>query len=212
VRKKYFRVNTRYLSDFSSDKVVVEMTTKKDMILGIKKLHELVNEIKLVENLCDRELNNPEGAGFDLRLGEVYELSGDGFLGVEERNTPAINLLAKYEEGKDEKDNCFIFEPGKYYLVKTIEKVNLPTTLSGVIFPRTTMFRSGIGLFNGVVQPGYSGELTFGVCNLGKSNIKVSFGARVVHITFHEVLGEGNQYRGQWQGGRVATNGSEIQV
>jgi len=93
-----------------------------------------------------------------------------------------------------------------------MEKVNLPTTLTGVIFPRTTLFRSGLGLFNGVVQPGYCGELTFGICNLGKSNIKVSFGARVVHITFHEVLGEGNQYRGQWQGGRVATEGLETQV
>ncbi len=182
------------------------------MIIGIKKLHELVSNARLVENLCDREMNNPEGAGFDLRLGEVYELEGPGFLGVEERDTPKINLVAKFEDGKDEKENFFVFEPGKYYLVKTIEKVNLPVTLSGVIFPRTTLFRSGLGLFNGVVQPGYSGELTFGICNLGKSNIKVSFGARVVHITFHEVLGEGNQYRGQWQGGRVATEGKETQV
>jgi deoxycytidine triphosphate deaminase len=187
------------------------------MILGIKKLHELVKEIKLVENLCEREMNNPEGAGFDLRLGEVYELEGDGFLGVEERQTPNIKLVAKANtlslpEGELEGVGDFIFEPGKYYLIKTIEKVNLPINLSGIIFPRTTMFRSGLGLFNGVVQPGYSGELTFGICNLGKSNIKVSFGARVVHITFHEVLGEGNQYRGQWQGGRVATDGSEKQV
>jgi hypothetical protein len=65
------------------------------MILGIKKLHELVKEIKLVENLCDRETNNPEGAGFDLRLGEVYDLEGEGFLGVEERQTPNIKLVAK---------------------------------------------------------------------------------------------------------------------
>jgi len=177
------------------------------MILGIKKLHELVRDIKLVENLCDREMNNPEGAGFDLRLGEVYELEGDGFLGVEERDTPKINLVAKQGEA-----DFFTFQPQKYYLVKTMEKVNLPTTLSGIIFPRTTMFRSGLGLFNGVVQPGYSGELTFGVCNLGKSNIKISFGARIAHITFHEVLGQGNQYRGQWQGGRVATNGKETQI
>jgi deoxycytidine triphosphate deaminase len=182
------------------------------MIIGIKKLHELVKEIKLVENLCDREMNNPEGAGFDLRLGEIYELSGDGFLGVEERDTPKINLVAKNEPEKGEAENFFIFEPGKYYLVKTMEKVNLPVTLSGIIFPRTTMFRSGLGLFNGIVQPGYSGELTFGLCNLGKSNIKISFGARIVHITFHEVLGEGNEYRGQWQGGRVATDGKETQI
>ena len=182
------------------------------MILGIQELHRLVREQNLVENLCERETNNPEGAGFDLRLGEIYELAGDGFLGVEERQTPDIKLVAKYDSSKPEAEDFFIFEPGKYYLIKTMEKVNLPVNLSGVIFPRTTMFRSGLGLFNGVVQPGYCGELTFGVCNLGKSNIKISFGARVVHITFHEVFGEGNQYRGQWQGGRVSTGGKEVQV
>jgi len=192
------------------------------MILGIKKLHELVDEIKLVENLCDREQNNPEGAGFDLRMAEVYSVEGDGFLGVEERDTPKVTLIAKNDETKmnsssaeasaDKGENSFVFEPGKYYLIKTMESVNLPTTVTGIIFPRTTLFRSGLGLFNGVVQPGYSGELTFGICNLGQSNIRVSFGARVVHITFHEVLGEGNQYRGQWQGGRVATDGQEVQV
>jgi deoxycytidine triphosphate deaminase len=192
------------------------------MILGIKKLHELVKEIKLVEGLCDREMNNPEGAGFDLRLGEVFELEGDGFLGVEERQTPTAKSVAKANpncaEGfeikgvADETEDAFIFAPGKYYLIKTMEKVNLPTTLSGVVFPRTTMFRSGLGMFNGIVQPGYSGELTFGVCNLGSSNIKISFGARVAHITFHEVLGEGNQYKGQWQGGRVSADKIETQI
>lgn len=182
------------------------------MILGIKKLHELVNKIKLVEGLCERELNNPEGAGFDLRLGAVYALKGNGFLGVSERQTPASELLAENEAGRSEEDNCFIFKPGQYHLIKTMEKVNLPTAVSGIIFPRTTMFRSGLALFNGVVQPGYSGELTFGVCNLGQQEIKISFGARIVHITFHEVLGDGNQYRGQWQGGRVSTEEKETQI
>jgi len=182
------------------------------MILGIEKLHQLVKKINLVEKLCQRELDNPEGAGFDLRLGEVYELNGEGFLGIEERQTPDIKLLAKYEPGLDEAENFFIFKPEKYYLIKTIEKVNLPTTLSGIIFPRTTLFRSGLALFNGLVQPGYQGELTFGLANFGQSDIKISFGARIVHITFHEVLGQGNQYKGQWQGGRVATDGQETQV
>lgn len=182
------------------------------MILGIKKLHELVETNNLVENLCDREKNNPEGAGFDLRLSEVYEVEGSGFLGIENRDTPNVNLIAKHDETKDEEENSFMFKPGEYYLIKTMEKVNLPTTLSGIILPRTTLFRSGLVLANGIVQPGYSGELTFGLCNMGKSNIRIAFGARVVHITFHEVLGEGNQYRGQWQGGRVATEGEEIQV
>jgi len=182
------------------------------MILGIRTLHELVKKDNLVENLCDREKNSPEGAGFDLRLGEIYEIEGEGFLGIEERDTPNIKLLGSFNEEKNEKENYFIFNPGKYYLIKTIEKVNLPTHLSGIIFPRTTLFRSGLGLFNGLVQPGYSGELTFGICNFGNSDIKISFGARVVHITFQQVLGAGNQYKGQWQGGRVSTEGSEKQI
>jgi deoxycytidine triphosphate deaminase len=179
------------------------------MILGIKELHRLVDEQKLVENLCEREMNNPEGAGFDFRMGEVFEIKGEGFLGVEERKTPETKSVAKFEEGKI---NSFVFEPGKYYLIQTMERVNLPLDLMAVIFPRTTLFRSGMALFNGQVAPGYCGELTFGLCNLGKSNIKIDLGARVVHITFHQVFGEGNEYRGQWQGGRVSTDGKETQI
>lgn len=179
------------------------------MILGVKDLQKLVKENKLVENLSERELSNPEGAGYDLRVGEVFELKGEGFLGIEERNTPEVMSIAKFNPSKEE---SFVFEAGKYYLVKTIEKVNLPADISGIIFSRTTLFRSGLALFNGIVQPGYCGELTFGICNLGKSNIKVSLGARVVHITFHEVSGAGNAYRGQWQGGRVSTAGKEKQI
>ncbi len=182
------------------------------MILGIKELHRLVKEKKLVENLCQREKENPEGAGFDLRLGEVYELEGEGFLGIEERDTPQAKLVGKANLDHLQEEDFFIFKPGKYHLIKTIERVNLPTHLSGIILPRTTLFRSGLGLFNGIVQPGYQGELTFGLCNLGPSPVKIAFGARVVHITFHEVLGKGNQYRGQWQGGRVSTQGREKQV
>lgn len=179
------------------------------MILGIKDLQQLVKERKLVEGLSDREINNPEGAGFDLRLGEVYELIGEGFLGIEERTTPEVKSIAKFDPTKE---IHFTFEPDKYYLVKTIEKVNLPDNISGIIFSRTTLFRSGLALFNGIVQPGYCGELTFGLCNLGKSNIRISLGARIVHITFHEISGLGSAYRGQWQGGRVSTKGKEKQV
>ena len=93
-----------------------------------------------------------------------------------------------------------------------MEKINLPKNLSGIIFPRSTMFRSGLSMFNGIAHPGYSGEFTFGVANLSQSNIKISFGARIAHITFHEVLGEGNEYRGQWMGGRVSTKGQETQI
>src|SRR6185369_95684 len=108
------------------------------MVLGPKALLQLVKKIKLVENLSERELTNPEGAGFDLRLGEVYKISGKAFLGVTERHTANIKLVKKYQEGKTV---SLIIKPGAFFLVKTIEDVNMPSDLTASITPRSTTYR-----------------------------------------------------------------------
>lgn len=179
------------------------------MVLGIKKLHQLVEEEKLVERLSKRELENPEGAGFDLRIGEIYEISGKGFLGVEERETPDMTLVATYKEGERMKVSL---KPHTYYLMKTIESVNMPEDLLAIMTPRSTLFRSGVYLFGGQVPPGYKGGLSMGLCNFRDEEFYLEMGARVVHIMFFEVKGKGNLYRGQWQGGRVTTGEKEQQV
>ncbi len=179
------------------------------MILGIDKLHKLVKTNKLVDGLCERELNNPEGAGFDLRLGEIYELKGKGFLGVDERKTPEVKLLAKYEEGKKK---SFIFRPDRYYLMKTVEKVNTPKNILILFRPRSTLYRSGMTIFTGNASPGYCGELTFGVVNLGSFPVEIELGARVAHAMFYKIEGKTNLYRGQWHGGRVNAKKKEKQV
>src|SRR5471030_3053226 len=100
------------------------------MILGPKKLLQLVKSKKLVENLSDRELTNPEGAGFDLRLGEIYKISGKALLGEIHRRTPSISLVASYN---DHKTKSMKFRPGDFFLVKTIESVNMPDNLTAHI-------------------------------------------------------------------------------
>lgn len=179
------------------------------MILGPKALLELVEKEKIVENLSERELTNPEGAGFDLRLGQVYKISGDAFLGETERKTADIELIQEYKEGEK---RTIVIKPGDYLLVSTIEKVNIPLWLTVNFKPRTTTFRSGLFLRTGNGAPGYSGILTFGLKNEGPIEVTIEMGARFVHAQFEEVLGEGNQYRGQWQGGRVAATKKEVQV
>lgn len=179
------------------------------MILGPKLLLKLVKTKKLVEGLSERELTNPEGTGFDLRLGEAYEISGTAFLGETHRKTPDVKLIKKYDQ---KKAYSLKIKPGDFYLVKTIEKINLPIDLSAVIIPRTTTFRSGIFIRTGPIQPGYSGELTFGLKNEGPVAVEIEMGARFVHLIFHEIKGQGSKYRGQWQGGRVTTKKKEKQV
>ena len=179
------------------------------MILGPKLLLELVKKQKLVENLAERELTNPEGAGFDLRIGEVYKISGDAFLGETERKTPEVEVVEKYVEGEKRK---FTFQPGDFYLVKTLESVNMPQNLTANMKPRSTTFRSGIFIRTGNIPPGYCGGLTFGLKNEGPVLVTIEMGARIIHVQFEEVAGGGNMYRGQWQGGRVTTTKKETQV
>lgn len=179
------------------------------MILGPKTLLNLVKTKKLVEGLSERELTNPEGAGFDLRLGEVYKISGDAFLGETERKTADIKLMKEYKEGEK---RTIKIKPGDYFLVTTIESVNTPLDLTINFKPRTTTFRSGLFLRTGNVAPGYKGKLTFGLKNEGPITVTIEMGARFVHAQFEQVLGEGNHYRGQWQGGRVSAKKREVQV
>jgi deoxycytidine triphosphate deaminase len=207
------------------------------MILGPKKLLQLVKTKKLVEGLSERELTNPEGAGFDLRLGEVYKIKGEAFLGETHRKTPEIELVASYENYENvEKEinqpiaasrgrgykreaklskihtKSVTIKPGDFFLVKTIESVNMPANLTASITPRSTTYRSGLFIRTGNVPPGYCGGLIFGLKNEGPITVEIEMGARIVHIQFSEVKGGGSLYRGQWQGGRVTTRKKEKQV
>lgn len=177
------------------------------MVLGPRDLLKLVKTKKLVENLSERELTNPEGAGFDLRLGEVYKVSGSAFLGETHRKTADIKLIKVYKKNKSIK-----IKPGDFFLVKTIESVNMPQNLTASITPRSTTYRSGLYLRTGNVPPGYCGGLIFGLKNEGPITVEIEMGARFVHIQFSEVKGGGNMYRGQWQGGRVTARKKEKQV
>lgn len=179
------------------------------MILGPKILLKLVKTKRLVENLSDRELTLPEGAGFDLRLGEVYKISGDAFLGEVHRKTAEIELVKKFN---NKKKGSVKIKPGDFFLVKTMESVNMPIYLTASITPRSTTYRSGLFLRTGNVPPGYCGGLIFGLKNEGPITVEIEMGSRIVHIQFSEVKGGGSMYRGQWQGGRVTARKKEKQV
>ncbi len=180
------------------------------MIIGPQKLLELVKKQKLVSKLSERELTNPEGAGFDLRIGEVHKISGGtAFLGEEERQTPEIETVLRYSKTKK---NAITIFPNEFYLVTTIESVNLPKDITANFKPRTTTFRSGLFLRTGNVAPGYKGPLSFAIKNEGPLPVTIEMGARIVHIQFFWVDGGGSMYRGQWQGGRVAATKKEKQV
>lgn len=179
------------------------------MIIGFDYLLPRVRNNEIISNLAERELNNPEGAGFDLRADEIYRIKSAGFVGVTERETSEIELVGKYH--CDETVEVTL-EPNEYYLVKIIEEICLDSDMVGFFHPRSTLFRSGVVLQTGVQAPGYKGCPTFGIHVAGKYPFRLEMGARVAHINILRIDGDSSNYRGQWQGGRVTTEGKEDQV
>ncbi|MFH0961796.1 MAG: hypothetical protein V1820_03875 [archaeon] len=188
------------------------------MILTAKRILELNEKHKLIEGLSERELKNPEGVGFDLRAGEVYKLSGEGFLGVAERRSPEIVKIADI---KTDGNKVVVMAPGDYFLVKTVEQVHAPAEKIVVeegkppvhlmihIYPRSTLHRCGVYLMGTKTDPGYKGELTFAIANLGGAPFRFELGARMLGVVFKQAVGDLHRaYDGQWKGGRVSTGGT----
>lgn len=160
----------------------------------------------MLTGLGERDANNPEGAGLDLRLGRLAELKGDGRLGVSRRHTPEATPLTP------DSDDAYVLRPNHYYVATTIEVLQMPSDVAALVVARSTLYRSAVMLSAGLVAPGYSGEISVGLYNAGDSSFLIERGARFIHLTFMSIEGVSSLYRGQWQGGRVDAPESEEQV
>ena len=181
-------------------------------VLGIQEVYARIKEEKLIEGLGGRDLDNPEGTGVDLRLGAVHIITeGGAFIEADTDTSLGKRKGVKTKELATEDLQEVLIEPGTYYLVQTRETVNVPLDLMLTIYPRTSLFRSGLILVASKADPGYSGPLTFGLTNESKFPVTLQIGARICNAVFYTIEGESIAYRGQHQGGRISF-GEETQV
>jgi len=181
----------------------------------------------LIENADPEQLEpgEMEGGQYDLRVIEVRRAlkSEQGVLiGQTERRTLKTEEEPRVVFGRGSDNSGWELYFGHYYLIKTVEIINMPVTLRGIIEPRTTTFRSAAHLWleeeerplthllHGGVVPGYQGQLTFGLRLLLDVPFRLEFKARVASIAFAEMEAEEPcGYSGVWQGGRVSTEGQK---
>lgn len=187
-------------------------------VLGLDQVLKRIKKEKLIENLGERDLNNPEGVGLDLRLGAIHQIIGGGAFievdkekGLGKRKGVKTKQLVQFKIGAKTQKHL-ILKPGKYYLVQTLESLNTPDDLMPAIHPRSSLFRAGLSLLATKIDPGYQGFLTFGLVNLSPFGVRLQMGARICNIVFHQIKGKTVKYRGQHQGGRISPKKTERQV
>ncbi|MEI6292470.1 MAG: dCTP deaminase [Methanomicrobiales archaeon] len=88
---------------------------------------------------------------------------------------------------------------GSCSLVPTLEWVELPVDLAATLRCRSSFGRKGIMIGAGFVDPGFRGQLTLCLVNMGAEDVPLVQNNRVVQMIIHEVKGGNRLYDGRYQ-------------
>ncbi len=158
------------------------------MILSDRDIRKRLEDGDLaVEPLADPELQI-QPASVDLRLGRE-------FLEFRRTNIPYIHPDSEREideyvdETVVEEGEEFILHPGDFVLGTTRERVEVPADLIAHVQGRSSMGRLAIVIHAtaGIVDPGYCGQITLELSNLGTAPVALTAGMRISQVIFTEL-------------------------
>ncbi len=93
----------------------------------------------------------------------------------------------------------FVLPPRVCTLVNTLERVELPHDLAATLRCRSSFGRRGVMVTAGFVDPGFRGQLTLCLVNMGSEHLTIRKYERVVQMIFHQVLDGQSAYCGRYQ-------------
>jgi dCTP deaminase len=80
-----------------------------------------------------------------------------------------------------------------------LEWVEIPADLAATLRTRSSYGRRGVMVTAGFVDPGFRGQLTLGLVNMGAESLKINKGDRVVQMILHQVTRGNELYQGRYQ-------------
>jgi dCTP deaminase len=173
------------------------------MILSDADIRRRLDEGSLViEPLADPELQI-QPASVDLRLGPE-------FLEFQRTNIPCIHPgsedeVADYvaETVVDEGDD-FVLHPGDFVLGTTTERVEIPPDLIAHVEGRSSLGRLAIVVHAtaGIADPGYCGQITLELSNLGAAPVALTPGMRISQLTFTKLSSPAERPYGEERGSK----------
>lgn len=88
---------------------------------------------------------------------------------------------------------------GRISLVHSLERIELPADLAATLRCRSSFARKGVLLGGGFVDPGFRGQLTLCLVNMGDDDLQLRKGDRIVQMIIHQVLNGSLLYDGRYQ-------------
>ena len=147
-------------------------------------VHRLESGDLVIDPLDDPELQI-QPASVDLRLGET-------FLEFRRTNIPCIHPDREREVNEYVSETVvpagekFILHPNDFVLGTTVERVEIPDDLIAHVEGRSSLGRLAIVVHAtaGLCDPGYRGQITLELSNLGSAPVALTPGMRVSQLTF----------------------------
>ncbi len=149
------------------------------------------NELK--KRIHDEELfitplifpNQIQESGIDVRLGTEFLQSKKPFSSIFDPKETASDIQHQ-EKVKMPLCKGIILHPHEFILGSTLEYCHLPLDLIAYVIGRSSWARLGLIIATAtVINPGFSGTITFEISNLGTIPIKLYPGTRIGQLIFH---------------------------
>jgi dCTP deaminase len=194
---------TRFVAGRPTERFYSLSAGRTGMILSDADILRRLEEGDLVvEPLDDPELQ-VQPASVDLRLGRE-------FLEFRRTNIPYIHPNDEREideyvsERIVEEGEEFILHPGDFVLGTTRERVEIPADLIAHVEGRSSLGRLAIVVHStaGLCDPGYRGQITLELSNLGTAPVALTPGMRVSQLTFTELSSPAERPYGSERGSK----------
>jgi dCTP deaminase len=157
-----------------------------------------------IEPLSDEALQI-QPASVDLRLGREFLVYRPAQVTVLDPGDPA-GIAASMDRVIIEPELAFVLHPGEFALGTTIERVKMPSDLVGMVDGRSSIGRLAVVVHAtaGFIDPGFEGQVTLELSNIGSIAVKLYPGLRIAQIVLHQLsspaelpygLQRGSQYQ-----------------
>ena len=152
--------------------------------------------------LQDRELQI-QPASVDLRLGNEFIVYKPGQIACLDPRDPAT-LTAATETVAVAADSAFILHPGEFALGSTVERVAIPRDLVARVDGRSSVGRLAVVVHAtaGFIDPGFAGQITLELSNLGRIPVRLYPGMRIAQIVLHQLTSAAERPYGSERGSR----------
>jgi dCTP deaminase len=140
-----------------------------------------------ISELVDPELQI-QPASVDLRLSDEFLVYKPAQIACLDPRDP-VTLSAATERVRIAQNEAFILHPGEFALGSTIERVSIPTDLVARVDGRSSVGRLAIVVHAtaGFIDPGFEGQITLELSNLGRIPVRLYPGMRIAQISLQQL-------------------------